>query len=150
MSYYSQIALKTTTEGWILLNRLNDKIEKEEDKPLANLNAGKTVSGFYKIFHESIKWYDGSKQVQNFYSALAQMKEQCIPFLFIRIGEDIDDIEVRSHWTEDMPDEIETFEPQTEIYDEDEGSYEIILESGKEVKHRDLFTTKGYSEGDDV
>lgn len=150
MSYCSQIALKTTTEGWILLNRLNDKIEKKEDKPLANLNAGKTISGFYKIFHEDIRWYDGSKQVQNFYLALTQMEEQSIPFVFIRIGEDIDDIEVRNHWTDDIPDEIEAFEPQTKIYDEDEGDYEIILESGKEVKYRDLFTPKDYSEGYDV
>ena len=39
MGYRSQIALKTTTEGWILLRKLNDRIENEEDKPLAHLTA---------------------------------------------------------------------------------------------------------------
>ena len=66
--------------------------------------------------------------------------------MFIRIGEDIDDIEVRNYWTDDMPDNLETFEPQTEIYDEDD-EYETIFESGKDVKYRDLFTPK--TEGGD-
>ena len=30
MGYRSQIALKTTTEGWILLKRFNDKIENPD------------------------------------------------------------------------------------------------------------------------
>lgn len=78
----------------------------------------------------------------NFYTALAQMEEQNIPFVFIRIGEDIDDIEVRNNWTEDMPGELETFEPQTTIYDEDEGNYKTIIASGK-----DLFTSSKPEEG---
>lgn len=139
MGYRSQIALKTTTEGWILLRKLNDRIENEEDKPLAHLTAQKTPTGFYKISHPDIKWYDGFAQVENFNQALAQLEEQNIPFVFIRIGEDIDDIEVRNNWTDDMPDNLETFEPQTEIYDEDD-EYETIFESGKDVKYRDLFT----------
>lgn len=151
MGYCSQIALKTTTEGWILLKRLNNKIEKEEDKPLAYLTAEKTTTGFYKISHPDIKWYDSYTNVKNFNLALSQMEEQGIPFVFIRIGEDIEDIEVRNSWTEDMPDELETFEPQTTVYDEDEGGYETIMEDGVDVKYRDLFTPKDEldSEGSD-
>ena len=129
--------MKTTSEGWILLKRFNDTITEESAKPLAYLNVEKTPTGFYKISHTDIKWYTGFTQVINFYTALAQMEEQNIPFVFIRIGEDIiDDIEVRNNWTEDMPEELETFEPQTTIYDEDEGNYETIIASGK-----DLFTS---------
>lgn len=128
--------MKTTSEGWILLKRYNDTITEESAKPLAHLNVEKTPTGFYKISHTDIKWYTGFTRVINFYTALAQMEEQNIPFVFIRIGEDIDDIEVRNNWTEDMPDELETFEPQTTIYDEDEGNYETIIASGK-----DLFTS---------
>lgn len=128
--------MKTTSEGWILLKRYNDRITEESAKPLAYLNVEKTPTGFYKISHTDIKWYTGFTQVINFYTALTQMEEQNIPFVFIRIGEDIDDIEVRNNWTEDMPEELETFEPQTTIYDEDEGNYETIIASGK-----DLFTS---------
>lgn len=144
MGYRSRIALKTTTEGWILLRRLNNKVEPEHDKPLAHLTVQKTPTGYYKISHPDIKWYEGYSQVENFNEALNLMEEQDIPFVFIRIGEDIDDIEVRNNWTDDIPDTIETFEPQTEIYDEDEGCYEIIMESGE-----DLFTPPKDEEGSD-
>ena len=144
MGYCSQIALKTTSEGWILLKRYNDMITEEDAKPLAYLNVEKTLTGFYKISHTDIKWHKGYAQVVNFYRALTQMEEQNIPFVFIRIGEDIDDIEVKNNWTEDMPDELETFEPQTTIYDEDEGDYETIVASGK-----DLFTSSEPEEGSD-
>ena len=39
-----------------------------------------------------------------------------------------------------MPDEIETFEVERSISDEDEGCYEIIMEDGVDKKYRDLFT----------
>lgn len=119
-------------------------ITEEGAKPLAYLNVEKTPTGFYKISHTDIKWHKGYTQVVNFYRALTQMEEQNIPFVFIRIGEDIDDIEVKNNWTEDMPDELETFEPQTTIYDEDEGDYETIVASGK-----DLFTSSEPEEGSD-
>lgn len=143
MGYRSHISLKTTTEGWIILKRLNDKIKKEEDKPLAYLTVQKTLSGFYRVSHNSIKWYEGNTQIENFNLAMAQMEEQGIPFVFIRIGEDIDDIEVKNNWTEDMPDELETFEPQTEIYDKDEDNYKTIMEAGRKVVYKDLFTPLG-------
>ena len=129
--------MKTTSEGWILLKRYNDRITEESAKPLAYLNVEKTPTGFYKISHTDIKWYTGFTRVINFYTALTQMEKQNIPFVFIRIGEDIDDIEVRNNWTEDMPEELETFEPQTTIqttiYDEDKGDYETIIASGKDL-----------------
>ena len=66
MGYRSQIALKTTTEGWILLKRFNDKIENPDERPLNHLTVGKTPTGYYKISHDYIKWYDRDPQVQNF------------------------------------------------------------------------------------
>lgn len=150
MGYRSQVALKTTTEGWILMKKLNDSIEKEEDKPLAYMTVEQTPTGFYKISHTDIKWYDGYSQVENFNLAMDRMTEQDIPFVFIRIGEDVDDIEVRNNWTDDMPDTIETFEPQTDIYDEDAGAYKTIMEDGKEVEYKDLFTPKPTSDTRDI
>ena len=134
MSYRSQIALKTTTEGWILLKQLNDKIENPDDRPLQNLTVGVTPTGYYKISHDYIKWYDGDPQVKNFNEALDQMKAQNIPYVFIKIGEDYDDITIQNNWTSDMPDEIETFDIERSIADADEGGYEIIMEDGIAIK----------------
>lgn len=141
MSYRSQIALKTTTEGWILLKRFNDKIENPDERPLRNLTVRKTPTGYYKISHGYIKWYDEDPQVQNFNEALHQMRMQNIPYVFIEIGEDIEDITIQNNWTSDMPKELETFDVERRISDADEGCYEIII-IGYEVdkKIRDLFT----------
>ena len=140
MGYRSQIALKTTTEGWILLKRFNDKIENPDERPLNHLTVGKTPTGYYKISHGYIKWYDGDPQVGNFNEALHQMRIQNIPYVFIEIGEDTDDITILNNWTSDMPDEIETFDVERSISDADEGCYEIIMEDGVDKKYRDLFT----------
>ena len=142
MGYRSQIALKTTTEGWILLKRFNDKIENPDERPLNHLTVGKTPTGYYKISHDYIKWYDRDPQVQNFYEALHQMRMQNIPFVFIRIGEDIDDIVLQNNWTEDMPDAIETFDVERSISYADEGCYEIIMEDGVSKKYIYLFKKK--------
>lgn len=133
MGYRSNVALKTTTEGWILMKRFNDSIENDEDKPLYAMTVQKTPEGFYKISHPDIKWYDGYGNVDNFNECLDKMSEQDIPFVFIAIGEDYEDIKIRNNWTDDMPDCLEEFDVNREINDPDEGSYEpVVIE--------DLFT----------
>lgn len=149
MGYRSNVALKTTTEGWILMKRLNDKIENYEDKPLCAMTVQKTPEGYYKISNESIKWYDGFSNVDNFNLALDKMQENNVPFVFIEIGEDYDDITIRNNWVDDMPDTIEEFDVRTEIVDPDEGDYETIMEDGKDVKYRDLFTPDDPDDPDD-
>lgn len=151
MGYRSQIALKTTTEGWVLLKRFNDKIENPDERPLRHLTVAKTPTGYYKISHDSIKWYDGDPQVKNFNEALYQMRIQNIPYVFIQIGEDVEDITILNNWTSDMPDEIETFDVERHIVDEDEGSYEIIMEEGVDKKYRHVFTSpEERSDDDDI
>ena len=68
------------------------------------------------------------------------MRIQNIPYVFIEIGEDVDDITILNNWTSDIPDEIETFDVERSIADADEGSYEIIIEDGVDKKYEDLFT----------
>lgn len=151
MGYRSQIALKTTTEGWILMKRMNDKIiGHEDDKPLYAMNVGKTPDGYYKIWNDSIKWYDGYSNVDNFNKCLDKMQEQEIPFVFIEIGEDVDDINIRNNWVDTMPDCIEEFDVRTEIVDPDEGDYEVIMEDGKDRVYRDLFTPPEGSSPDEL
>ena len=118
MGYRSEVYLKTTTEGWIILKSFNDKITEPENRPLAYSEVNKTPSGFYKIEYHDIKWYDSYKQIQNFNHVLDEMRDQDIPFSFIRLGEDTDDIEHVCNWTDDIPDEINSFEPVVDINDE--------------------------------
>ena len=50
------------------------------------------------------------------------------------IGEDADDIEHKKNWTDDMPSEIESFEPVVDVNDDDPwGSYEAIMSDGKDI-----------------
>ena len=78
------------------------------------------------------------------------MRIQNIPYVFIDIGEDTDDITILNNWTSDMPDEIETFDVERSISDADKGSYEIIMEDGADKKYEDLFTPpEERSESDD-
>lgn len=127
MGYRSQVYLKTTTEGYIVLKKLNDSIKKEEEKPLQYADIQKTPTGFYKISFDDIKWYEGSfPDVDNFMNGLDKLEEQNIPYSFIRIGEDTADIEHKKNWTEDMPDEISSFEPVIDVNDDDWSSYEDV------------------------
>ena len=128
MGYRSQVYLKTTTEGWLVLKKLNDSIENPEHRPLQHAaNIQKTPTGFYKIRFDDIKWYEGTyEEVDNFMNGLDKLEEQDIPYSFIRIGEDISDIEHKNNWTEDMPYEISSFEPVRDVNDDDWSSYEDV------------------------
>lgn len=130
MGYRSEIALKTTAEGYTLLKLMNDNIEvKEEyDRLLYGLKIEQTPDDFYRISHNYIKWYDYFEQVKNFEKALAKMNEDNIPYVFVRIGEEPGDVEIKQNWTDDMPDTLATFRPETDICDDDEGNYKTIVD----------------------
>ena len=119
MGYRSQVYLKTTTEGWIIMKKFNDTITEEYSKPLCFAEVNKTESGFYKIYFCDLKWYDTYDQIKNFNKVLDMYEEQDIPYSFIRLGEDTEDIEHRRNYPDDMPYEIECFEPVVDVNDED-------------------------------
>ena len=124
MGYRSEVYLKTTTEGWIMMKQLNDSIKEWEDRPLSYSEVHRTTSGNYKIEFHDIKWYDSYKQVQLFTDMLNKYEEEDIPYSFIRIGEEEDDIEHRRSYVDDMPWEIESFEPVVDVNDEEYRDYE--------------------------
>ena len=127
MGYRSQVYLKTTTEGWLVLKKFNDSIENPDHRPLQYAEIQRTPTGFYKVYFDDIKWYEGSfPEVDNFMNGLKKLEEQDIPYSFIRLGEDTSDIEHKRNWTEDMPYEIEAFEPVIDVNDEDSGCYEDV------------------------
>lgn len=119
MGYRSQVYLKTTTEGWVIMKKFNDSIENREHQPLDGAEVNKTELGFYKITFCDVKWYDSYTSVQNFNKVLDMYDEQDIPYSFIRLGEDTEDIEHRRNYPDDMPSEIEYFEPIIDVNDED-------------------------------
>ncbi len=128
MGYRSQVSMKTTTEGWIVMKRFNDSIENKEHQPLDGAEVNKTESGFYKISFYDIKWYDSYQSVQHFNHVLQLYEEQDIPYSFIRLGEDTDDIEHRRNYPDDIPYEIECFEPVVDINDEDLDYHPVDLD----------------------
>lgn len=117
MGYRSDVAFKTTTEGYVLIKKWNDEIEKELDRPLTHAKVQVTDEGFYKITYEWIKWVDVFAEVKYFINFMEKLKELEIPYAFIRIGEDYDDIEYEQNYTEDMPTELEEFYPERTVYD---------------------------------
>ena len=126
MGYRSEVYLKTTTEGWIIMKKFNDTIDEKYSRPLCWANIDKTKDGYYRISFSDIKWYDSYAQVQNFERVLSMYEDQDIPYSFIRIGEETDDVECRNNWTDDMPDSISSFEPVVNLNDDDDGSYETV------------------------
>lgn len=128
MGYRSEVYLKTTTEGWIIIKRYNDSIENPDHRPLRLAEVNSTASGFYKIEFHDIKWYDSYPEIRNFNRAIEELDEQDVPYSFIRLGEDTTDIEHKCNWSADMPDEICSFEPVVDVNDEDRpGDYTPVM-----------------------
>lgn len=119
--------MKTTTEGYLTIKQFNDSIDVIEDRPLQGAMIQKTALGFYKISFESVKWYEESyTDVANFMRALNLLETHDIPYSFIRIGENPTDVVHNFNWTEDMPDEIASFEPIVSVNDDDWSGYEDV------------------------
>lgn len=133
MGYRSEVYFKTTTEGYLIIKRRNDSIENPEHRPLQYAEEIKrTPTGFYKIWFCDIEWYESTyEEIKQFMSALDDLVEQDIPFSFIRLGEDVTDVEHRINYTDDMPDEIQTFEPVVDVNDEGWSCYEDITKTEK-------------------
>lgn len=98
MGYRSEILIKTNKKGYDLLKAMSkDPTIPKDERPLAGLNVFKftTPDGeeIYKLYHDYIKWYPEYKQIQLLYEAFDHMNNLDIPIVFLRIGEDQDDME---------------------------------------------------------
>lgn len=113
------------------LKQLNNLITEPDEQLLDMATIEMTPSGFYKITFHDIKWYDSYQSVQNFHHGLNRLNDLDIPYKFIRLGEEVTDIEILENYTRDMPDEIADFGVEVDAYDPDAGSYEEIEEGGE-------------------
>lgn len=151
MGYRSDVYLKTTTEGYLIIKRRNDSIENPDHRMLRYAESiKKTPSGFYRIDFDDIKWYESFEEVKQFMGSLELLQEQDIPFSFIRIGEDPTDVEHKVNWTDDMPDEIQTFEPVIDVNDEDWGCYEDVEDDKDHIKEIMFKLFDEFEECDDI
>ena len=149
MGYRSDVYVKTTTEGYILIERFNNTIENKLEKPLTGAEIYVTSKGFYKIEFLDVKWYEGSyKDVNNFMKSLDILTEQEIPWVFIRIGEEYNDVDYRCNWTDDMPDELADFHPNIDINDEEWGDYKEV-ENETDTKHIKEILFKLFEDAED-
>ena len=151
MGYRSEVYFKTTTEGWLIIKRRNDSIENPDHRILSYAESiKKTPTGFYRIDFDDIKWYESFEEVKQFMNSLELLQEQDIPYSFIRIGEDSTDVEHKSNWTDDMPDEIYSFEPVVDVNDDDWSCYEDVEDDKDHIKKImfDLFNK--HEEYDDI
>ncbi|MBR2492935.1 MAG: hypothetical protein IKB64_05720 [Paludibacteraceae bacterium] len=128
MGYRSQVAFKTTSEGFAIIQKRESEQEDEDLKLLKHADEIKvSKAGNYRIDWDWIKWYDSYKDISFFMESLDKLEEMDIPYAFVRIGEDSDDTEQKYHYPDDgeMPDEIQSLEIVRDINDDEWGSYEL-------------------------
>lgn len=123
MGYRSDVYLKTTTEGYLVIKRFNDSliVEDKSERPLTYATISYTPTGFYRIEYNDVKWYDSYPEVQNFNKALDLLRKQDIPYAYIEIGEDPDDITYKCNYSVKLetPTEIANFQPVVDVGDDD-------------------------------
>lgn len=123
MGYRSDVYFKTTTEGYLIMKRFNDSliVEDKSERPLTYATIAYTPTGFYRIEYNDVKWYDSYPEVQNFNKALDLLRKQDIPFAYIEIGEDPDDITYKCNYSAKLetPTEIANFQPVVDVNDDD-------------------------------
>lgn len=125
MGFRSEVYLKTTSEGFVILKEFNDSIVNKDHRPLAYAEIQKSELGNYKIYYSWVKWYDDYPQIQNFNKVLDIYREKGIPFKHIIINEDNSTEESGNYDITDTPSEIEDFYVVMDVSDE-ESSYEKI------------------------
>lgn len=125
MGYRSQVAVKTTSEGFAIIQKRESEQPDEELKLLKLAESIRvTPTGNYRIDWDWIKWYEGYDNIKYFIESLDKLEELDIPYSFVRIGEDANDIEHKCNWTDDIPSTIQSLEPVVDINDDEDGSYE--------------------------
>lgn len=129
MGYRSDVKIITTKEGWDMLDKAVKAASDITDDEIKwyltrNDHCKRICNGKYMLGEwEDIKWYDwGCEDVSTFMKTLGQLDESHIPYNFIRVGEDYEDIEMREgeEYDEHMPSLDLRREIEITYYDEED------------------------------
>lgn len=113
MGYRSEVSFITTKEGWNIVDEAVRAVEGDGDvyHLTEDATAIPIVDGKYILaeWHD-IKWYQGNDlPISTFMNQLDKLEELGIPFHYLRMGEDWEDIDNQTYdgedWKEwsDMP-----------------------------------------------
>ena len=106
MGYRSDVRIRTTKEGYEIMKEeidkyLNEKVEDNLDYTPANLvkhTDNTDIDGnVVTMDWNYIKWYDFFPEIMAVINALGILQEKDIDYQFMRVGEDLDDIEELWH-----------------------------------------------------
>lgn len=95
MGYYSDIKLVTTAKGIERLKRNMATIDIDLDQ-WADRVVRSGYADFTLVVWKFRKWYPELPEINIFYFTLAQMKEDRIPYNYIRIGEDLNEGDIET------------------------------------------------------
>lgn len=106
MGYYSDFRIMTTTEGRETLEDYVNKHTKEKEINLFNFLDEDKFNKELNIFmfgKDFIKFYPEFPEIENIIDGLNFLKKKNIPYCFIRIGENVDDIEYKDYKINNLP-----------------------------------------------
>lgn len=111
MGYRSDVKIITTKEGWARINEEVRKVSEGEDRLVSDV-ATLICDGKYVLAEwDDVKWYETyDSGVDAIMRELKRFDAEHIPYQYLRIGEDWDDMEClyerdwKSDKYDDMPD----------------------------------------------
>lgn len=104
MGYRSDVRIRTTKEGLEIMEKFVEKYIKENvneenlegyDYNLLNLAIKTEMSGIITLDWNYMKWYDRYKDVDAIMKSLDELSNKDIDYQYVRIGEEVDDVEER-------------------------------------------------------
>lgn len=103
MGYYSDVKCVTTKEGWEALSKAVKEVTTDDNEPLTEQGAPIGLVDDKYILAEwyYIKWYEEFKDVNTFMETLDKLEDKGIPFQFMRVGENFEDVEHRTCFGKD-------------------------------------------------
>lgn len=103
MGYRSEVKLITTKEGWSRIKKAVEDATPEGAWLVDDTNIVPVCDGKYVLGEWSdIKWYDwGDNIIGTFMKELGKLDEVDIPYEFMRVGEDYEDIEYLTYTSDD-------------------------------------------------
>jgi len=95
MGYRSDVRIMTTSKGWDIIQK-NAEACKQAQIMLENTTVFHKTDEYVYLGWNDEKWYDDFDEVQNIMNSLEEIAENGEDYHYVRIGEDLTDMEERS------------------------------------------------------